>query len=188
MSDEPGADYVQPPVVHNRPILMAEPDPGWADDYAAQEARIRVALGDGVLQVEHVGSTSVPGLAAKPILDMLLLVADPTRERDYVPALEQVDYTLHLREPGWHEHRLLKHVEPAVNLHVFGSDSAEPSRMLLFRDWLRMHAEDRSLYESVKRQLAAQQWMHVQDYADAKTGVVKDILDRAVEHEETRPR
>jgi GrpB-like predicted nucleotidyltransferase (UPF0157 family) len=178
MSDD--VEFVQPRTLHNGPILLADPDPAWPAQYAAEEARIRSALRHNAVRVEHVGSTSVADLAAKPILDILLLVRDPVVEADYVPALENVGYLLHLREPGWHQHRLLKRTEPAVNLHVFAADSVEPVRMLRFRDWLRAHPDDRRRYESTKRQLAGQHWARVQDYADAKTEVVEDILARAM--------
>jgi GrpB protein/Actinobacteria/chloroflexi VLRF1 release factor len=127
-----------------------------------------------------VGSTSVPGLAAKPILDILLLVEDSSVEDTYAPALQATGYTFHLREPRWHEHRLFKAEEPKVNLHVFSAGSAEAFRMLAFRDWLRNHPDDRHLYEATKRQLAVRQWAHVQDYADAKSAVVDEILRRAL--------
>jgi GrpB-like predicted nucleotidyltransferase (UPF0157 family) len=174
-----GVEYVRPRPRRDAPIHLAEPDPGWAEQYAEQEGLIRGALGPRATRVEHVGSTSVPGLAAKPILDILLLVADPADEASYVPDLEAVGFPLFLREPGWQEHRLLKRADPAVNLHVLAVGAPEADRLLLFRDWLRDHAADRDLYERRKRELAARSWTHVQDYADAKSGVVEEILERA---------
>jgi GrpB-like predicted nucleotidyltransferase (UPF0157 family) len=128
--------------------------------------------------VEHVGSTSVPGLAAKPIIDVLLLVPDPADEAAYVPQLEAAGFLLHLREPDWHQHRLLKAHDPEVNLHVFAVGSEEAERMLLFRDRLRANGAERSRYEETKRQLAARDWDRVQDYADAKSDVVQAIIAR----------
>ncbi|MBK9738275.1 MAG: GrpB family protein [Actinobacteria bacterium] len=162
-------------------IILAEPDPRWAEQYRAQEDGIRTALGPIAHTVEHVGSTSVPGLAAKPILDILLVVPDATDEPSYVPALERAGYAFFLREPLWHEHRLLKGTEPWVNLHVFPIGSAEIERMLLFRDRLRGHPAERRLYEDTKRRLSMQEWESVQDYADAKTEVVEAIIRRARE-------
>ena len=176
MSD-PGApiEFLRPRVRHDAPIHLAEPDPAWMGQYQKQAARIRAALPTGAVALEHVGSTSVPGLAAKPIIDILLVVADPTDEASYVPALEAAGFLLHLREPGWHQHRLLRGVDPAVNLHVFGTGSPEADRMVLFRDRLRSHPEERDLYLRTKRELAGRTWTIVQDYADAKSEVVEGI-------------
>jgi GrpB-like predicted nucleotidyltransferase (UPF0157 family) len=175
----PGADFVRPRAEHNAPIHLADPDPTWPEQYADQAARIRAALGDRALVLEHTGSTSVPGLPAKPVLDILLLVADPADEAAYVPDLERAGYLLHLREPGWHEHRLLRGTDPAVNLHVFAAGSPEAERMLLFRDRLRSDPEELERYALAKRALASRTWAVVQDYADAKSEVVEGIIARA---------
>ena len=133
-------------------------------------------MGAVATEVEHVGSTSVPGLPAKPIIDINLIVVDSADEPAYVPALEALGYVLHIREPGWHEHRLLRLDDPAVNLHVFTTGSAEHARMITFRDRLRTDPAAFELYLSTKQRLAAQHWEHVQDYADEKSGVVERIL------------
>ena len=172
-------EFVRPRTRHDATIHLSEPDPSWPEQYAEQAARIRAALGERVLVLEHTGSTSVPGLAAKPVIDMLLLVADPTDEAAYVPDLERAGFLLHLREPGWHEHRLLRGSDPAVNLHVFADGSPEAERMLLFRDRLRDHPDELERYARAKRELAARRWAVVQDYADAKSEVVEGIIARA---------
>jgi GrpB-like predicted nucleotidyltransferase (UPF0157 family) len=118
-------------------------------------------------------------LSAKPIIDMVLAVSDSTDEASYVPQLETRGFVLTIREPDWFEHRLLKATGIAGNLHVFSSGCEEINRMLMFRDWLRMHADDRRLYEQTKRRLAAQTWEDTQHYADAKSDVVREILTRA---------
>jgi GrpB-like predicted nucleotidyltransferase (UPF0157 family)/predicted enzyme related to lactoylglutathione lyase len=164
-------------------VLLAEPDPAWALTAAGLIRDIRAALGATVRVLEHAGSTSVPGLAAKPVIDLLLGVPDPVDEPAYVPALEAVGYELRIREPEWHEHRLLRHTDPAVNLHVFAADSDEIDRMLAFRDHLRNDAADRELYLRTKRDLASRTWAFVQDYADAKSDVVADIMARALAHQ-----
>jgi GrpB-like predicted nucleotidyltransferase (UPF0157 family) len=163
----------------NGPIFIADYDQAWPQLFSREAERIRGALGDRVLLLEHVGSTSVPGLAAKPIIDILLVIADSTDEPTYVPALEGAGYALHIREPDWYEHRLFKGVDPAVNLHIFSPDCPEIDRLLHFRNWLRSNAADRQLYVSTKRKLAAQNWKHTQNYADAKMEVVEEILVRA---------
>src|SRR5262249_31921749 len=141
---------------------------------------IRAALGGRVLLLEHVGSTSVPGLAAKPRIDILLVVADSSDEPSYVPPLEATGYRLHIREPNWYEHRVFKGPDTDVNLHVFSPQCVEITRMLGFRDWLRTHDDDRQLYERTKRELARMDWTYTQNYADAKTTVVEEILGRAL--------
>jgi GrpB-like predicted nucleotidyltransferase (UPF0157 family) len=161
------------------PIQIAEYDPRWPDRFAREAERLRSVLGEQALQIEHAGSTSVPGLAAKPIIDIVLVVADSSREEAYVPPLEAAGYVLRIREPEWYEHRVFKGPDTDVNLHVFSKGCPEISRMLLFRDWLRSHADDRELYARAKRDLARQEWKYVQNYADAKTAIVEEILARA---------
>jgi GrpB-like predicted nucleotidyltransferase (UPF0157 family) len=141
--------------------------------------RIRAALGDRAIRIEHVGSTSVPEFIAKPIIDMLLVVADSADERSYAPDLVAAGYVLRIREPDWHEHRLFKGPETDLNLHVFSSGSVEIARMLLLRDRLRSHPEERERYARAKQLLARRTWKQVQDYADAKSKVIEEILARA---------
>jgi GrpB-like predicted nucleotidyltransferase (UPF0157 family) len=161
------------------PVQLSEYDPGWPALFEREAARIRKALGPRVRLLEHAGSTSVPGLAAKPIIDMVLAVPDSTAEADYVPPMEAAGYVLRIREPDWFEHRLFKGSDPASNIHVFTEGTPEIGRMLAFRDWLRSHDVDRILYERTKRELAARDWKYVQHYADAKTEVVEAIIARA---------
>ena len=158
---------------------MAPPDPGWPRQYAVVAARIRQALGSVAVVVEHVGSTSVPGLAAKPFIDVLLLVPEPSDEAAYIPQLETAGFLLHVREPAWHQHRFLRAHDPEVQIHVFAVGSEEAERMLLFRDRLRVNEDERALYEETKRRLAARSWTRVQDYADAKSEVVEEVIARA---------
>jgi GrpB-like predicted nucleotidyltransferase (UPF0157 family) len=164
---------------HNAPIVLVEYDSRWPELFIREASRVRAALGSLAIRVEHVGSTSVPGLAAKPIIDIVLVVPDSADERAYVPALESAGYVLHLREPDWFEHRMLNGPDTAVNLHVFSAGATEIDRVLLFRDWLREHKSDRADYLAVKRELARRSWRHVQHYADAKSAIVREILDRA---------
>jgi GrpB-like predicted nucleotidyltransferase (UPF0157 family) len=161
------------------PIQIVDYDPAWPRLFEREANRIRAALGDRVLLLAHVGSTSVPGLAAKPRIDIVLVVADAANEPSYVPALEAAGYVLRIREPAWYEHRVFKGPDTDVNLHVFSSGCPEVDRMLLFRDWLRSNLSDRHLYERTKRELARKDWKYAQNYADAKTAVVEEILVRA---------
>jgi GrpB-like predicted nucleotidyltransferase (UPF0157 family) len=161
------------------PIELAEYDPAWPRLFEREAARIRAALGGLAQLVEHVGSTSVPGLAAKPRIDIVLVVPDSADESAYVPPLERAGYVLRIREPEWHEHRVFKGPDTDVNLHTFSPAGPEVERMLLFRDWLRTNEADRTLYERTKRELTAHRWAYIQHYADAKTAVVEGILARA---------
>ena len=167
---------------HNAPTTLADYDPGWPVLFAREAARIRAALGARAVQIEHVGSTSVSGLAAKPIIDILLAVPDSSDEQAYVPVLERAGYVLRAREPGWFEHRMFKGPDTDINLHVFTAGAAEIDRMLLFRDWLRANGADRDTYLQVKRNLAKRTWRHVQHYADAKTAIVEQIIAHATLH------
>lgn len=160
-------------------VLIEDYDPAWPALYEREVERIRVALGAAALSLEHVGSTSVPGLAAKPIIDIDLLVADTTDEAAYVPALEAVGYVLRLREPEWYEHRMFKGPDTDVNLHVFSPGAQEPERHKVLRDWLRSHPQDRDLYARTKRELAERDWEFMYQYTDAKGQVLREILARA---------
>jgi GrpB-like predicted nucleotidyltransferase (UPF0157 family) len=164
---------------HNATIELAEYDPAWPRLYQREEKRILAALGPKALRIEHVGSTSVPGLAAKPLIDVVLVVTDTRDEAAYVPELEAAGYVLRIREPEWFEHRMFKGPDTNVNLHTFSEGCEEVDRMVGFRDWLRTHDDDRDLYLAAKRELAAREWKHVQNYADAKSAVVREILARA---------
>lgn len=174
--EEIRAAAVGEPQLHSAPIELAEYDPAWPQRFEREAAKIRGALGNRAVRVEHTGSTSVPGLAAKPIIDIVLVVADSSDETSYVPPLEEAGYVLRIREPDWHEHRVLKAPDGSVNLHVFSAGCPEVDRMLLFRDRLRAEPVDRALYERTKRELAEKEWRYVQSYADAKSAVVEEII------------
>ncbi|SHK80215.1 GrpB family protein [Desulforamulus aeronauticus] len=164
---------------HNATITLVEYDPRWPKLFEREANRVRSVLGNKALRVEHVGSTSVPGLCAKPIIDMLLVVADSTDEASYVLDLEAAGYILRVREPDWFEHRLFKGPDVDINLHVFSAGTSEVERMLRFRNWLRVNDTERDKYAQVKRSLAKNKWRHVQHYADAKTSIIREIMERA---------
>jgi GrpB-like predicted nucleotidyltransferase (UPF0157 family) len=164
---------------HDAPVMLVEYDPEWPALFAREDVRIRGILGDRVIRLEHTGSTSVPGLAAKPIIDMTMVVADSSDEAAYVPDLEAAGYRLAIREPHWFEHRVFKGPDTNINLHTFSPGCQEVERMVGFRDRLRTHDDDRELYERTKRELATRTWAYVQNYADAKTDVVEAIIARA---------
>jgi GrpB-like predicted nucleotidyltransferase (UPF0157 family) len=178
--DEIRAATIGEPTRADGPIRLAPYDPAWPALYEREASRIRSILGDRVRLLEHAGSTSVPGLPAKPIIDIVLAVDDPSDESAYLPPMEATGYVLRIREPDWFEHRLFKGPDTNINLHVFGDDSPEIDRMLAFRDRLRTDDDERRLYELAKRDLAARDWTYVQDYADAKSEIVEAIVARAL--------
>ncbi len=163
----------------NSSIPIQDYNPEWPQCFAREAKRIRAALGHRALAIEHIGSTAVPGLAAKPIIDILVVVSNSADEQAYAPALEAAGYVLRIREPEWHEHRMFKRQETDLNLHVFTAHSPEIDRVLLLRERLRNNAAERRLYQQTKRQLAARTWKYLQDYADAKSEVIEAILVRA---------
>jgi len=161
------------------PIELAEHESRWSQIYRQHAARVAAALGRRALRIEHVGSTSVPGLPAKPIIDIALVVADAARESSYLLDLEQAGYRLRIREPEWLEHRMCTDHDGTANVHVFSAGCEEVERMTRFRDWLRRNPADRDLYARAKRELAQRDWEYVQQYADAKSDVVAAILARS---------
>jgi len=165
---------IEPPTID-----IVDYDPAWAERFRQEEAKIQAALGETALEIEHIGSTSVPGLAAKPIVDVLLVVDVSSDEASYLPALEGAGYVLRVREPDFDEHRMFRTPEKYVHVHVFSSGSPEIGRYLLLRDHLRGNEEDRMLYARTKRDLAKADWPSMQHYAEAKTEVVEGIIARA---------
>lgn len=179
----PGRDSFVAGAAPDTRISVVDPDPDWPQQYDSVASRIRDALGWRVLQLEHVGSTSVAGLAAEPIIDIDLTVADPESERDYIPALEAIAFRHLVREPWWYGHRMLRCDQPLCNLHVFGPDSPELVKHRIFRDWLRHNPADRDLYAAVKRRAASEVSADgdqvTQQYGALKMQTVREIYRRA---------
>lgn len=157
-------------------LVIADHDPAWPARFVQLAGRVRSALGDVALALEHIGSTSVPGLAAKPIVDVLLVVADVDDEPAYVSAMEDAGFVLRVREAG---HRMFRTPERDVHIHVYPAGDQAIADYLDLRDWLRVDESDRVLYAGVKRDLAAQTWSDMNHYAEAKTDVIQQILGRA---------
>lgn len=158
------------------PIVIMAYDEAWPQRYEVIRDRVRAALGPSALRIEHIGSTSVPGLAAKPIVDVLVTVRDVEDEAAFVPALERAGFLLRVREP---QHRMLRTPARDVHVHLYEPDHDAVSAYLDLRDWLRVDAGDRALYERTKRELATHTWRDMNEYADAKTAVIVTILARA---------
>jgi GrpB-like predicted nucleotidyltransferase (UPF0157 family) len=183
--DSPPPRGANPWVVPHGPmtdVRVVAADPTWPARFARLAAAIAEALGERAIAIDHVGSTSVPDLPAKPVIDIDLTVADSADESAYVPALRRCGFTLVVREPWWNEHRLLRRSDPSCNLHVFSTGSPELERHRIFRDWLRVNPDDRSRYAHIKL-LAAEQTRaaggHTMDYNAAKESVIREIYDRA---------
>ena len=157
-------------------LVVSDYDSAWSSRFAEVEARIRSALGDAALPVEHIGSTSVPHLAAKPIIDVLLVVADVEEEPSYATALQDAGFVLRVREAG---HRMFRTPHKDVHIHVYESGDQAIRDYLDLRDWLRVDVSDRALYAEVKRDLAKRPWSDMNHYAEAKSEVIQQVLGRA---------
>jgi GrpB-like predicted nucleotidyltransferase (UPF0157 family) len=157
-------------------VQIADYDPAWPARFEQERRRIEAALGPLALGIQHIGSTAVPGLAAKPIIDVLVEVRDPDDEAAYAQRLESAGYVLRVRES---RHRMFRTPARDVHVHVWAVGSGEVSEYLLLRDWLRANADDRMLYEDAKRALAGRHWRDMNDYAEAKSPVIEQIKARA---------
>lgn len=180
LSDE----YIQKVVVsgkveHNQTIVLKPYDENWSILFEREKQRISTILKDKALMIEHIGSTSVPGLIAKPIIDILLVVEDAGKEEDYVDDLVSHGYILRIKEPDFENHHMFLGPDTDIHLHVFSQDSKEIEKYLLLRNYLRAHQEARELYANTKKTLAKKKWKYVQNYADAKSDVVQQIMDAA---------
>ena len=154
-------------------IMIAAYDPGWVARFARERDRLAAALEDQARRIEHVGSTSVPELGAKPIVDILVTVATVEPDTELVAAMERAGYPLRVREPG---HRMFRTPQRDVHVHVLAEGDPEVGRMLGFRDRLRASPADREAYEALKRALAARQWRDMNEYADAKGPFIEEVL------------
>lgn len=162
--------------VEKREIRIVDYDTDWPKKFETHARIIADAIVSSALRIEHIGSTSVPGLAAKAIIDILVVVPDSADESAYLPHLEAAGYVLRVREPDWYEHRMFRTPEKDVHIHIFSVGCEEIERVLTFRDRLRRNSDDRSRYEQAKRELAAKEWYDMNAYADAKTEVIKNII------------
>lgn len=168
-------------------VRLVEYDPTWPAQFAQHAAAIAGALGGGALRIEHIGSTSVPGLIAKAKVDILLVVANSADEPAYRPSMERAGYQFRIREPQWHEHRLFSPPQRNANIHVVSEGCPEIDRWLSFRDRLRSNTEDRDLYARTKRDLARRPWRDTDAYAAAKSEVIEGIIARARSENRAKP-
>lgn len=161
------------------PLVVVGYDPAWPQTYERWRRRVAAALGRTAIRVEHVGSTSVPGLAAKPIVDIQVCVADLGGEPRYVPLLQAIGLVLRSRDEL---HRFLR--PPAgqpreVHVHVCAAGGQWERDHLLFRDYLRAHPAACLRYAEAK-QASARRWSDDGwAYTEAKTGIILDVLEQA---------
>lgn len=172
-ADQPGHSLV------NGRVAIVSHDPKWPYLFQQEADRIRHALGDRVRLIEHVGSTAVPDLDAKPCIDVQMAVPEPDDRSTYLPALEEIGYVLFAPSTDWHDHPILKGTRVNVNLHVFCEGSAGLDSMRLFRDFLIADAQARERYAVVKRELGERRWDQIRDYVRAKAGIITELLAQA---------
>lgn len=165
--------------VERREIELVEHSADRPKQFERHRRNISCALGDAALRIEHIGSTAVPDLAAKPIVDILVVVADAADESSYLALLEAAGYVLRVREPDWHEHRMFRTPSRDVHVHIYSAGCPEIERNLTFRDRLRRNSEDRRRYEETKRKMAAKDWPDMNAYAAAKSDVIESIIAAA---------
>jgi GrpB-like predicted nucleotidyltransferase (UPF0157 family) len=162
--------------VEKRRLELVDYDGRWPGIFRDHQDRIRSALAGVVSAVEHIGSTSVPGLAAKPIIDVVVTVPDITAEEDYLDPLIVAGYELRVREPG---HRMVRTPARDAHVHILQRGNPDVDEYRLLRDHLRADADDRALYERTKRALLAEDRDDMNAYAEAKTEVILAIKGRA---------
>lgn len=170
--------------IEKREIVIFDYDPQWLSQFQKHADILKKALLGKAISIDHVGSTSIPKLAAKPIIDIIVVVEDSGNEASYLPALLEAGYVLRVREPDWHQHRMFRTPELDVHIHIFSAGCLEIKRQLAFRDWLRRNDDDRVLYESVKRELAKGSWVDMNAYAQAKSEVVEQVIARSLKEME----
>lgn len=161
----------------SRDYGLVDPDPAWSAMFDEEAGRIRAALGDVAVRVEHVGSTAVPGLAAKPIIDIQVSVDAMVPRVRFVEPLVALGYEF-VADPTDTEHEYFKKEHGAVRsyqIHVCPAGSEWERRHLLFRDHLRAHPEDAAAYAELKRRIAAEHPNDVMTYVDGKTPFIRRI-------------
>lgn len=172
--------------VEKSQIEIRDYDSNWPRKFETYAKIVSAALGNTALTIEHIGSTSVPGLAAKPIIDILVVVPNSANESAYVTQLEAAGFVLRVREPEWNEHRMFRTPEKDVHVHIYSIGCPEIERNVVFRDQLRQNRADRIRYEQTKRDLAARDWSDMNEYAKAKTEVIESIIDTATKNHKNR--
>jgi GrpB-like predicted nucleotidyltransferase (UPF0157 family) len=165
----------------SKPIVIQDYDPQWPDLYAVEERFLWEALSSSAVQIEHIGSTSVPGLAAKPIIDISVAVHDLADVTKYVPAMNRLRYMEVSINPAFQRRLFCKgpYNEGTHHVHFTVHGSVVWAEPLLFRDYLRAHPEAAAWYQQVKRDSAAKHQNDLNGYHDEKAGCVVALMERA---------
>ena len=161
-------------------IIIKEYDPGWPVLYEQERAAVQEALAPYMNAIEHIGSTSVPGLAAKPIIDMAVDLHTYPLPAEAIKAMETLGYE-HMGEYGVEGRQYFRKGNPRTyHVHAYSPGNPEWAAHLLFRDYLRTHPEVARDYEQLKRELAAR---HIDRtaYTEDKTSFVLSTLAKARE-------
>jgi GrpB-like predicted nucleotidyltransferase (UPF0157 family) len=155
-----------------RHVEIVDYDPSWPAAFEQHRQRILAAVGTVARTVEHIGSTAVPGLAAKPIVDIMVTVDDPNDEAAYLTPMQEAGYVLRVREVN---HRMFRTPDRDVHVHIWAAGGDDEERHLDFRDHLRSSPDDRHAYAVLKRSLEGR-WEDVNYYAEAKGPFIRQTL------------
>jgi GrpB-like predicted nucleotidyltransferase (UPF0157 family) len=165
------------------PIVIRDYDPSWPAQFEAERARVSGALGSIVVTIEHVGSTAVPGLAAKPIIDLLAGVESLPAARERVGAMRAIGYTHMAEYEAWLPDEMLFRKGPpgpwTHHVHVMEPASARWDEFVLVRDHLRAHPDTAAAYAELKRALALRFGDDIEGFRAAKRPFLADVLRRA---------
>jgi GrpB-like predicted nucleotidyltransferase (UPF0157 family) len=159
-------------------------NPRWRDVFEAEAKHIAVALGENVVAIHHIGSTAIPNIFAKPVIDLLVEVRDITRVIEQSSAMESLGYQVmgEFGIPGRRYFRKDNHEGIRTHqIHAFKAGSAEVVRHLAFRDYLIAHPEDAQKYSELKRRLAEENSQNMDGYIDGKDGFIKETDQKAAQ-------
>lgn len=175
----PGFQVAEGSVRRRDPVDVVDYDPTWPEKFAYWRDRIADHVGEFALRIEHVGSTSVPGLAAKPRIDIQVSVPDITQEDSYVTQIETAGAQLRSRDDYHRYFRSFPGGPRVLQVHVCDVGSQWEADHLLFRDYLRSHPDARDAYAAVKRENAVVWADDSIGYTEAKGEIILDILEAA---------
>jgi GrpB-like predicted nucleotidyltransferase (UPF0157 family) len=163
-------------------IVLVPYDPRWCSDFEQESASVRAALGDLLMALHHIGSTAIPGIVAKPVVDMLAVVTDVVLLDTRAHLLEDLGYEA-MGEFGIEGRRYFrknsKEGARTHQIHAFAGGAPEIDRHLAFRDYLRGHPDEAQQYENLKLELARHFITDTASYTDGKTEFIREIERRA---------
>jgi GrpB-like predicted nucleotidyltransferase (UPF0157 family) len=164
------------------PIVLVPYEPRWCSDFEQESASVRASLGDLLISLHHIGSTAIPGIVAKPVIDMLAVVTDVALLDTGAHLLEELGYEA-MGEFGIEGRRYFrknsKEGARTHQIHAFAGGSPEIDRHLAFRDYLREHPDEAQQYGNLKLELARHFMTDIDGYTDSKTEFIREIERRA---------